>query len=212
MTLTAAPIGDNPQITSITSFTYLPDQLIAGNLKLVTSPAAVSGAGVLPRGTVLGQKTTQSAEVTRAATNTGNGTGVGAQVKTRFFLIPEIIPQMRAVNCRPVTCNATDNRAIFGRFLGVWHGLAAPAKEPWRTGWDSNPRNACTFGGFQDRCLKPLGHLSIRAGGKLERIALRRQSTETQHALRQAGIASKGATGGAGRGAGWFVVVASRTI
>jgi site-specific DNA recombinase len=30
----------------------------------------------------------------------------------------------------------------------------------WRTGWDSNPRNACTFGGFQDRCLKPLGHPS----------------------------------------------------
>ena len=45
MTLTAAPIGDNPQVTRITSFTYLPDQLIVGNLKLVTSPAAVSGAG-----------------------------------------------------------------------------------------------------------------------------------------------------------------------
>ncbi len=31
----------------------------------------------------------------------------------------------------------------------------------WRTGWDSNPRNAFTFGGFQDRCLKPLGHPSV---------------------------------------------------
>ncbi len=30
----------------------------------------------------------------------------------------------------------------------------------WRMGWDSNPRKACTFGGFQDRCLKPLGHPS----------------------------------------------------
>ncbi len=30
----------------------------------------------------------------------------------------------------------------------------------WRTGWDSNPRRACTLAGFQDRCLKPLGHLS----------------------------------------------------
>src|SRR3954470_7790000 len=30
----------------------------------------------------------------------------------------------------------------------------------WRRGWDSNPRWACTHGGFQDRCLKPLGHLS----------------------------------------------------
>ncbi len=32
----------------------------------------------------------------------------------------------------------------------------------WRTGWDSNPRWASTHGGFQDRCLKPLGHPSVR--------------------------------------------------
>jgi site-specific DNA recombinase len=31
----------------------------------------------------------------------------------------------------------------------------------WRTGWDSNPRWASTHGGFQDRCLKPLGHPSV---------------------------------------------------
>ena len=31
----------------------------------------------------------------------------------------------------------------------------------WRMGWDSNPRNAYTLGGFQDRCLKPLGHPSV---------------------------------------------------
>src|SRR6185312_15836061 len=30
----------------------------------------------------------------------------------------------------------------------------------WRMGWDSNPRGACTPAGFQDRCLKPLGHPS----------------------------------------------------
>jgi site-specific DNA recombinase len=36
----------------------------------------------------------------------------------------------------------------------------------WRTGWDSNPRWACTHGGFQDRCLKPLGHLSRRRPGR----------------------------------------------
>src|SRR5215216_225227 len=30
----------------------------------------------------------------------------------------------------------------------------------WRRGWDSNPRWICTHGGFQDRCLKPLGHPS----------------------------------------------------
>ena len=32
----------------------------------------------------------------------------------------------------------------------------------WRKRWDSNPRWACTHAGFQDRCLKPLGHPSSR--------------------------------------------------
>ena len=31
----------------------------------------------------------------------------------------------------------------------------------WRMGWDSNPRDACTPAGFQDRCLQPLGHPSV---------------------------------------------------
>lgn len=30
----------------------------------------------------------------------------------------------------------------------------------WRKGWDSNPRYPCGHAGFQDRCLKPLGHPS----------------------------------------------------
>jgi hypothetical protein len=28
-------------------------------------------------------------------------------------------------------------------------------------GWDSNPRWTCAHAGFQDRCLKPLGHPSV---------------------------------------------------
>ncbi len=32
----------------------------------------------------------------------------------------------------------------------------------WRKEWDSNPRRACAHGGFQDRCLKPLGHPSAK--------------------------------------------------
>ena len=31
----------------------------------------------------------------------------------------------------------------------------------WRMGWDSNPREALTPAGFQDRCLQPLGHPSL---------------------------------------------------
>src|SRR6185437_10231371 len=30
----------------------------------------------------------------------------------------------------------------------------------WRRGWDSNPRGACAPAGFQDRCIRPLCHLS----------------------------------------------------
>ena len=33
-------------------------------------------------------------------------------------------------------------------------------KELWRRGWDSNPRYGLPHAGFQDRCLKPLGHPS----------------------------------------------------
>ncbi len=35
----------------------------------------------------------------------------------------------------------------------------------WRKGWDSNPRYPCGHAGFQDRCLKPLGHPSLAANG-----------------------------------------------
>ena len=34
------------------------------------------------------------------------------------------------------------------------------ALHQWRMGWDSNPRYGSPYGGFQDRCLKPLGHPS----------------------------------------------------
>ena len=37
---------------------------------------------------------------------------------------------------------------------------APPHCDGWRKRWDSNPRYALTHGGFQDRCLKPLGHPS----------------------------------------------------
>jgi hypothetical protein len=42
----------------------------------------------------------------------------------------------------------------------------------WRKGWDSNPRWSCPHGGFQDRCLKPLGHPSF-ARSAAPRLRLR---------------------------------------
>jgi Bacteriophage lambda head decoration protein D len=72
MTLSVTSIGDNPQQPGIYAETYIPDQLIAGNLKLVTQPIVIA-AGTLQRGTVLGQQTNFSLTVT-PGTNTGNGT------------------------------------------------------------------------------------------------------------------------------------------
>jgi site-specific DNA recombinase len=51
------------------------------------------------------------------------------------------------------------------RTLAAAGGVASAGSVPsfvprWRKEWDSNPRRACTLGGFQDRCLKPLGHPS----------------------------------------------------
>ena len=36
-------------------------------------------------------------------------------------------------------------------------------RENRRRGWDSNPRNACTFNGFQDRPVRPLRHPAVAA-------------------------------------------------
>lgn len=73
MTLTVNSLGDNPQQPGISAETYIPDQLIAGNLKLVTDTiTVVSGAGVLQRGTVLG-KITASGKYTTALSASSDG-------------------------------------------------------------------------------------------------------------------------------------------
>lgn len=56
MTLATTSIGDNPQTPGIAAEIYLPDQLVAGNQKIVTDTVTL-GAGTLPRGSVLGQIT-----------------------------------------------------------------------------------------------------------------------------------------------------------
>lgn len=71
MTLNVNTIGDNPQQPGIYAETYIPDQLIAGNLKIVSQPIILS-AGTLPRGSVLGAVGTLDV-IAQAGTNTGNG-------------------------------------------------------------------------------------------------------------------------------------------
>ncbi|WP_429497036.1 head decoration protein [Robbsia andropogonis] len=72
MTLSVNTIGDNPQQPGIYAETYIPDQLIAGNLKIVSQPI-ILGAGTLQRGSVLGMVSTLNAISTPGSTNTGNG-------------------------------------------------------------------------------------------------------------------------------------------
>lgn len=53
MALNVTSLGDNPSYPYQSSETYIPDQLIAGNLKLVTDTALIGGSAALARGTLL---------------------------------------------------------------------------------------------------------------------------------------------------------------
>lgn len=76
MSLTPTNIGNNPAAPGIAAEMFIPDQLIAGNLKLVTQPITIlSGQGVVKRGTVMGQQTSGAATAAaKSGGNTGNGT------------------------------------------------------------------------------------------------------------------------------------------
>jgi hypothetical protein len=56
MPLATTNVGANPQVPGAAAQVYIPDQLIAGNMKLVTETITLA-AGNLPRGAVLGQVT-----------------------------------------------------------------------------------------------------------------------------------------------------------
>ena len=68
--------------------------------------------------------------------------------------------------CRPLLMSLWLGSVLSARVdylrLSVSSGRNAPPHcDGWRKRWDSNPRYALTHGGFQDRCLKPLGHPSF---------------------------------------------------
>jgi cell division protease FtsH len=60
----------------------------------------------------------------------------------------------------------------------------ATAMEKWRRRWDSNPRYALTHAGFQDRCLKPLGHSSGPARPRTPAAILKDAAQRSARALR----------------------------
>lgn len=91
MSLSVTNIGDNPQVPGITADAYIPDQLIAGNLKLVTDTVTITGGAALKRGSVLGQVLDGTVGSAVAGANTGNGTvtaiALGAKGKPGTYTI-----------------------------------------------------------------------------------------------------------------------------
>jgi hypothetical protein len=69
----------------------------------------------------------------------------------------------------------------------------------WRRGWDSNPRWAFTHAGFQDRCLKPLGHPS-RPATLVRHLGYTRAEIDRQAQIWPPQLALAGATSAASRG------------
>ncbi len=67
MSLSVTNVGGNPQQPSIQADAYIPDQLIAGNLKLVTLPVTFATGQSLARGTVVGQVSIGTLTATPAA-------------------------------------------------------------------------------------------------------------------------------------------------
>lgn len=63
-------IGDNPCTAGMQSYTYMPDQLIAGDLQLVTDTVDIGGTALLVRGTILGQITATGVYVLSVKTAT----------------------------------------------------------------------------------------------------------------------------------------------
>ena len=108
--------GDNPFQPGMVADTYKPDQLIAGDLKLVTQPIIlVAGAGALPRGTVLGRVSTQNL-ISVTGNNTGNGTigslAASAGVKLGAY-------QLKATNAATFSVTDPEGNALPNATVGT---------------------------------------------------------------------------------------------
>jgi hypothetical protein len=65
--------GPNTFAPGVVSDAFIPDQLIAGNLQLVTDTVTLTGGAALVRGSVLGETVSAATAASAAGTNTGNG-------------------------------------------------------------------------------------------------------------------------------------------
>jgi hypothetical protein len=87
MALTPTSIGGNPQQPYASADTFIPDQLIAGDLKLISENVLVSGGALFKRGTLMGLigAAAMSSSVDADPGNTGNGvvSAVASTTNTR---------------------------------------------------------------------------------------------------------------------------------
>ncbi len=78
MTVTPNLYGNNPFQPGMVQDAFIPDQLIGGDMKIVTETKLITGGAYYKRGTVLGRINTSGATsaVKASGANTGNGTFV----------------------------------------------------------------------------------------------------------------------------------------
>ena len=69
--------------------------------------------------------------------------------------------QLESASARSASYGETAFAVTAAEPAGVSLAVAAEGREGWRRERDSNPRKPFDFNGFQDRRLKPLGHLSL---------------------------------------------------
>jgi hypothetical protein len=102
------PVSDNSQYPFAYSETYLPDQLIAGNMKLVTDTVLVTGGGVYPRGAVMGLSS-EGALASSAGKTYSSGTVTVAAVPTAADTLT-----INGTVITFVAANPTGNQVLIG--------------------------------------------------------------------------------------------------
>lgn len=113
--------GDNAFAPGMTSDAYIPDQLIAGDAKIVTDTALITGGADLVRGSVLGVVVTAATAVAAAGANTGNGV-MGAV--TASGIVQEGVYQLKVTK---TVANAGDFEVIDPRGAVIGVGSVAAA-------------------------------------------------------------------------------------
>lgn len=118
MALVPGNVGDNPFVPGVAAELYIPDQLIAGEFKLVTDNVTVKTPSNLLRGTVVGKITLGAAtSAAKGGGNTGNGTFV---LDVTTPILANAVPGIYTLRNILAAANAGTFRLVdpLGRVLG----------------------------------------------------------------------------------------------